>query len=56
VAVVVEVVELIAPLCYYPQGILEERHDDEETANGGQIAASEENGQLRGSQIQGFGG
>lgn len=55
-AVVVEVVELIAPLCYYPQGILEERHDDEETANGGQIAASEETVSLGVSQVRGFGG
>lgn len=37
VAIVVKVENLVAPLCYYAQRILEERHDDEETADCGHV-------------------
>ncbi len=32
--VVFKVEELVAPLCHDPDGILEERYDDQETPNG----------------------
>lgn len=38
VSVVVQVGELVAPLGDDAQGILEESHDDEETANGRDVA------------------
>ena len=37
VAIVVQVEDLVAPLCYYAQSILEERHDDEESADCGHV-------------------
>lgn len=38
VAIVVQVEDLVAPLCYYAQRILEERHDDEESADCGHVS------------------
>lgn len=37
VAIVVQVEDLVAPLCYYAQSILEERHNDEESADCGHV-------------------
>lgn len=37
VAIVVQVENLVAPLCYYAQRILEERHDDEKPADCGHV-------------------
>lgn len=37
VAIVVQVEDLVAPLCYYAQCILEERHYDEESADSGHV-------------------
>ena len=37
-AVIVQIGELVAPLCYYSEGILEECHDNEEAANSRKIA------------------
>jgi hypothetical protein len=34
VSVVVEIEQLVAPLCYYSEGVFEKCYDDEETADG----------------------
>lgn len=36
--VVMQVKKLVAPLCYYTQGIFEESHDNQESADCGQVA------------------
>lgn len=36
--IVVQVKQLVIPLCYYSDGVLNEGHDDQEAADGGQVA------------------
>lgn len=43
VSVVVQIGELVAPLCDDAQSIFEERHNDEEAANGGNVSGKREN-------------
>lgn len=38
VAVVVQVQQLVVPLCYYSDRVLNEGHNDQEAADGGQVA------------------
>ena len=39
-AVVLKVSQLVGPLGDYSQSVLQERYDNEETTNGGEVAAS----------------
>jgi hypothetical protein len=43
VAVVVQVEELVVPLCYYSDDVLDEGYDDEEAADGWQVTVSNAN-------------
>lgn len=41
VTVVMQVEELVVPLCYYAKGVLEEGHHDQEAADGGHVSVAE---------------
>jgi hypothetical protein len=36
-----QVKQLVAPLCYYPESVFDKSHDDEAAADGGEIAITE---------------
>lgn len=36
-----QVEQLVVPLCYYSEGVLDEGHDDEEAADGREVTVSE---------------
>jgi len=36
-AIIMEVEQLVAPLCYYSDGVLDKSDDDEKTTDGGEV-------------------